>query len=488
MAVTFSLTSTGLTTIDFTSATNFTLIDTQYTPIVVTPTGDGSIPPYVTEIVPVMIREPSADYLANQMHYLADLQKRAAEYWVDQQQAVPVWLNCKLDGETTGRQALVKAIHFEWLPRIHPIYRECAIGPDWLVATVLIERHPYWERTATRTFPNATPAAAASVAYDYTATADIVGDVPARVNAFGLRCGTAAITMDRFWLGIRSVGKHGATAISGFVPVWEAEDGTNADAEVADDGGGTEPNTASPGGGSGDYITVTPVGGGTDWDDGDFHGVAHIDATDVGYTAGLDELGRFLWLMRAKVSAGEWQVRLRMGYFTAKNFYDPVLVDGTSWDYYEVANAAVPGRNMQALDIAHVTADAELLTAIFIEAKRTSGAGTLSIDCFCSIPIDEGFLKIWGGTLTNTTDMVFGQGPNEADQTIWGTAASGFTYDVVAFENENFRLPPGDGRIYCVYARVGSSVFTDQLEFGESAASNATPAYTERWTGLRGAE
>ena len=477
----------GTSTIDFTSATGFRGERGHVTQITNIP-GDGSIPEYLTETIPVTIVGSTDNNFAAYLQTFAALQKRAAEYWVDPQQSTPVWYHEKLSAETGERRALVKSLGLAFDQETGSLMSGSPKTTAGKKATLFVERHPYWERTTTRIFPNTTPTAAAAVAYDYTATADIVGDVPARVNAFGLRCGTAAITMDRFWLGIRSVGKHGATAISGFVPVWEAEDGTNADAEVADDGGGTEPNTASPGGGSGDYITVTPVGGGTDWDDGDFHGVAHIDATDVGYTAGLDELGRFLWLMRAKVSAGEWQVRLRMGYFTAKSFYDPVLVDGTSWDYYEVANAAFPGRNMQALDIAHVTADAELLTAIFIEAKRTSGAGTLSIDCFCSIPIDEGFLKIWGGTLTNTTDMVFGQGPNEADQTIWGTAAGGFTYDVVAFENENFRLPPGDGRIYCVYARVGSSVFTDQLEFGESAASNATPAYTERWTGLRGAE
>ena len=77
MAVTFTLTSTGLTTIDFTAATGFTL-QPDYVPVVATPTGDGSIPPYVTETLPVVIRATSENNLALHMQNLHALQKRAA--------------------------------------------------------------------------------------------------------------------------------------------------------------------------------------------------------------------------------------------------------------------------------------------------------------------------------------------------------------------------------------------------------------------------
>jgi hypothetical protein len=57
----------------------------------------------------------------------------------------------------------------------------------------------------------------------------------------------------------------------------------------------------------------------------------------------------------------------------------------------------------------------------------------------------------------------------------------------IDYEAETFRLPPGDGRIFCVYARPNAvSVLTDTVEFADSGAG--TNSYTERWGSLRGTE
>jgi len=646
MAVTFSLTSTGLTTIDFTSATDFVFQDDYYVPVVITPTGDGSIPPYVTETLPVMVNATTDNDLALTMQELAALQKRAAEYWVDQQQAIPVLLNCKLDAETTGRQALVKAIHFEWKPSIHAMYRECSIPPGWALGTVLIERHPYWERTTARIFPNVTPAAAAAVVYDYTGygpelasnigfetvaagpdwanwaeavgdgaladegaikhggahackqtagasantyvsqtltvtpnqtylflfwtygdganagrysvydlthTAyiiaptttewpwaawnefyntfdtpagctqvviylqcpvanggivyyddvtvkyyvhDIAGDVPARVNALAIQSGTAGATLTKYWMGIRSAALHGATGVMSFIPVWECEDGTNiGDASVSDDGGGSEPNTASPGGGSGDYVIINPGAGGTaiDWSDGDFHQVYGQTLTGAGYNDNtkVDAAGRFLLLLRTKMqtAGNEWRVRIRSGFGSSlQSYHDPVSIASTSWNYYQVGTITMPGRNKQALETAFLSSAGEY-DSIFLEAKQITGSGDLYLDCVPFVPIDEGFLKIID-TITDTSRLaVIAEGPKGDTQVLQVDDVGGGAFAIYrneAFEFEHFRLPPGDGRIMCVYARSASSVFTDQAEFAD--ASIMTSAYTERWAALRGAE
>ena len=641
MAVTFSLTSTGLTTIDFTSATDFVFQDDYYVPVVITPTGDGSIPPYVTETLPVMVNATTDNDLALTMQELAALQKRAAEYWVDQQQAIPVLLNCKLDAETTGRQALVKAIHFEWKPSIHAMYRECSIPPGWALGTVLIERHPYWERTTARIFPNVTPAAAAAVVYDYTGygpelasnigfetvaagpdwanwaeavgdgaladegaikhggahackqtagasantyvsqtltvtpnqtylflfwtygdganagrysvydlthTAyiiaptttewpwaawnefyntfdtpagctqvviylqcpvanggivyyddvtvkyyvhDIAGDVPARVNALAVKSATGGATLERYWMGIRGIARHGATGVTNFVPVWECEDGVNiGDTSITDDGGGSEPNTASPGSGNGDYVIINPGAGGTaiDWSDGDFHMVFNVGLGHIGYGAGTypDAAGRFICLLRAKMqtAGNEWHIRVRSGSVSSvQNYHDPVKLASTSWNYYQLAVVSIPMRNKQALDSALLATDVDY-DALFIEAKQISGSGDLYLDCLCLIPVDEGYAYIIDA-LTNTTRCVFvGEGPKGDTQALQVDNVT--VYSNEAFEFEHFRLPPGDGRIICTYARSVSSVFTDQAEFADVA--QGTSAYTERWTALRGAE
>jgi len=478
----------GMTVIDLTDTTNSIFLQEDlYVPVVVTPTGDGSIPPYVTETLPVGLNATTYDGYATLMQGLADMQKKAAEYWVEQQQSVPVYFNCKLDGETNTRRALVKSIDFsfdlrnwtEWL------YQQCGttVPPKRLFGTILLERHPYWERTSTRTFPNATPAAAAAVAYDYTATADVVGDVPARVNALGMRCPTGGgVALVRFWLGIRSTVLHGPTAVTNFVPIWECEDGTRYnDVTLDSTGGASEPNLASPGGGNGDFIIVSENL--RDWDD-TWWPVEYIETNHVGYASAEDALGQFLWLMRAKVTAGTWEVRIRAGYAVAHSYHDPVEVSSTDWNYYVMGVSSLSPRDLQAIEAAFVAIAKDDYAGVHVEAQRTSGAGDLKIDCFCPIPVDEGFLHIPDAYIETANDATFGQGPSEHMQVLDVSALH--IGDLYSFEVDNFRLPPGDGRIICVYARTATSVLTDQVEFAD--ASNVTNAYTERWTALRGTE
>jgi hypothetical protein len=499
MAVTFTLTSTGLVTQDLTViGSAFSLQPDYYIPVVSTPTGDGSIPPYVTETIPVMLAAANYDTYASYMQNLAAHQKRAAEYWVNSQQTTPVWLTCKLDAETTARQTLVKSIHFEFrdVGWTEWLYQECpnSAAPARLFGTLLIERHPYWERTSSAlALPNTTPSAAASVAYDYTSGGDIVGDVPARINALAIRGATGGRVLQRLWMGIRSATLHGAAGVTNFTAVWECEAGTNiADASISDDGGGTEPNTASPGSGSGDYVDVDPEAGGAvlDWDAGTLLAVFVLDLSDVGYatTEFDDAAGRFLWLLRCKVTAGTWEVQMRVSGFRDNNFStgDPIEVSGTDWDYKEMGVFTFPQRNLKAIDSTHLAIDLGD-NRVWIFARRTSGVGDLRLDCLCPVPIDEGFLKVEDANATTNYDCWFGQGPGEQMQVISVLdAATDVFSDICPFEAENFRLPPGDGRIICVYAESSLSVFTDQIEFADTTVG--TSAYTPRWAFLRGSE
>ena len=637
----------GTNTIDFTSATGFRGERGHVTQITNIP-GDGSIPEYLSEMIPVTIVGTSDDNFAAHLQKFALLQKGAAEYWVDPQQATPVWYHEKLSAETGERRALVKSLGLAFDQETGSLMSGSPKTTAGKKATLFVERHPYWERTTTRIFPNATPTAAAAVAYDYTAdetekmsnagfetagggdpdfwlnwmenagagtladegvivfagshackmtsgnpadtcvyqditvvpggiyyldfhargdgtnagryfvrdnthaanilpmtstgvTAaayaevallftvpagctsvgiylyctpvnggvcyfdnvfswlpahDIVGDVAARVNALAIQSGTAGATLTKYWMGIRSATLHGATGVTSFIPVWECEDGTNiGDASVSDDGGGSEPNTASPGGGSGDYVIINPGAGGTaiDWSDGDFHQVYGQTLTGAGYNDNtkVDAAGRFLLLLRTKMqtAGNEWRVRIRSGFGGyLQSYHDPISVASTSWNYYQVGTITMPGRNKQALETAFLSSAGEY-DSIFLEAKQITGSGDLYLDCVCFVPIDEGFLKIID-TITDTSRLaVIAEGPKGDTQVLQVDDVGGGAFAIYrneAFEFEHFRLPPGDGRIVCVYARSASSVFTDQAEFAD--ASIMTSAYTERWAGLRGAE
>jgi len=626
----------GTNTIDFTSATGFRGERGHVTQITNIP-GDGSIPEYVTEAIPVTIVGTTDDNFAAYLQTFALLQKGAAEYWVDPQQATPVWYHEKLSAETGERRALVKSLGLAFDQETGSLMSGSPKTTAGKKATLFVERHPYWERTTARIFPNTTPTAAAAVTYDYTdygpqlllnnsfetagdggadiwanwtesagdgalanevviihdgadackttagasnntfvsqaiavipnqiynlyfwtrgdgtndgkfgiydntngawildptltgitaaayapysynfttpsgcvlasiyfwcpttnggvayfdlayvrlETHDIVGDVPARINGLAIRKGDAGagVYIYRVWMGIRSANKHGAAGVTSFVPIWECEDGTFG-GDVSEDAA-SDQNGASPGSGSGSFLLVDEDGGNTSWDDGDFHTAVYLSLSQVGYTTASDAYGRFMWLLRAKVSAGTWQVRMRTGYNTARNYFDPVEISGTSWDYLYLGICTVPPRNVQAIDTAAMAVAGDINTNVWLEAKVTSGAGDLSLDCICTIPIDEGFLHIWDGMVDTSIDLTFGQGPMGSTQVI-DVAGGPAAADVSPFEAEGFCVPPGDGRIIAVYARETTSDLTDQIEFADP--TNIASAYTERWTGLRGAE
>jgi len=289
-------------------------------------------------------------------------------------------------------------------------------------------------------------------------------------------------------MGIRSTALHGADGIANFEPIWECEDGSIGD---GGDGVGsvniiaTDPNGASPGGGAGKFVSVVEGANGSaiDWD-ADYNLVLTINVEDVGYADSADAAGRFLWLLRASATAGtSWSVYFRDGYATARNYHDPVDVDGASWDYYEAATSTVPSRDAQAI------AETSLYHSqtIHVFAKRTVGAGDLYLDCICPIPTDEGFAKLWDIWLTDEYECVIGEGPHEHTQVIsLIDGATDYAIDVDPYEFENFRLPPGDGRIIAVYADITSSTLADQIEFANPSA--VASSYTERWTALRGVE
>ena len=625
----------GTSTIDFTSATGFRGERGHVTQITNLP-GDGSIPEYLTETIPVTIVGTSDDNFAAHLQKFALLQKRAAEYWVDPQQSTPVWYHEKLSAETGERRALVKSLGLAFDQETGSLMSGSPKTTAGKKATLFVERHPYWERTTTRIFPNATPTAAAAVAYDYTAgpellsnigfetaggggddiwaswteddgdgalanetvfknggadackmtagataatfvyqaaipviagqqytysfyargdgtnagrydvydetnaayitsltstgvTAatyalvdasftvpagcatirvllrcpeanggicyfddttlrlaahDIVGDVPARIGALTMQ---SANDLHRLWMGIRSASLHGATGVTGFIPVWECEDGVlNIDGSIYLDsaGGASEANLASPGAGSGDFVVVDPGFASSTWDwDAAYINVQTLSSANVGYTTYTDSYGRFLWLLRAKVTSGTWSIYLRDGYSIAKNYHEPKTIDSTAWNYFEVAINTLPLCDQQGVSLTSVSQ----IFFIYIYAKRLTGSGDLKLDCFCPVPIDGGFCKVEDGYMDSTRYTVLGEGPHEHYQVLTlNNDATDWGRDINIFEWENFHLPPGDGRLVCVYADTTETVLTDTIEFADAALSPSV--YTERWTSLRGAE
>jgi hypothetical protein len=473
MAVTFTITD-GSNSIIFSNDTGFILSD-GYNPAVAVPTGDGSIPPPVTEVIPCVIVPTSADNLSTLMQTFAGLQKTAAEYRADPTQATNVQLQCKLDAETGTRQALVLSMSIDFNARLGGLYDAGPVLTDGRQATITLVRHPYWERTTGRTFPALASTAGAVVTYDYSST-DPVGDVGARIDELNFQ---TAVSVTRYWMGLRSATKHGTLA--NFVPLWECEDtdftlGTNAARDVV-----TEVNLASPGGGSGGYVIVTP--GTATWAK---RLTMPLDGVTANYT---DNLGSFLWMLRARVTADPWEVYFRYGGGPnadddALQFGQTVEISNTSWDYHTMDVVTQPPGGEQ---FAYASVDYNDLV-VQIWARRPSGSGNLELDCVPRIPTDEGFCHIPGtpfaAALGAPANVYLKCNPKD-----WwlapcaeGQAGTVFHSGVAIPSAHSFYLPVGDGRMYIVYARTASSVLTDVVSVINAGS------FFERWGSLRGAE
>jgi hypothetical protein len=459
----------------------FQLAGQGWSPAVATPVHMGDPPP-IGETIHLLLANTSHNNIATNMQSLHEMQVLADRYINDPHQEDPVWLHAKMDNETGERRALVY--------RIEAQYKTSWFGPQAtaldipLVLTVV--RGPYWESTSVRNLPDAAPAAAACVVYNYTAAGDvvaahdIVGDVGARLRFFELN--DTDDSLERFWMGIRSANKHGADGITNFVNIWECENGTNN----ASESGITDVVDATASGGNRVQVVETDL----DWDEADFKEVCLIDIDDVTVND-EDQRGNFLWLLRAKVTAGTWEIRLSIttgvDEYAPTNYVslrkDIIEISDTDWRYYEMGIAPMSERNIHAIIDSDFPKSQEDAFTIYIYARRTSGAGNLHIDCVTPMPVDEGFIKFY--SLGTFISKVFGQSPEGTYGVVGGSIGS--SLDLVFPEPrsvENFILPPGDGRIYCVYERAGSSDITDTVSFNEADKGR----YYERWLSLRGSE
>ena len=469
MALTHQITD-GTNTITFIDASGHYLIE-DYRPKISGIPGDNSIPPDITEVLPTRLTVSSGDNAAVQLQKFHLLQKKAAEYAIDETQVTPVWYHQTMTDETGARRALVRSLEydpdFNWMDSIPGVTSGINRG------AIILVRHPYWERTTSVAMSAASPGAAASVAYDYTNVADIVGDVGARIGRFSIDVAATSDPIDRVWMGVRSDNKHGDAANLGLV--WECEDGVNG-TYVSDQAVGT----ASGG-------NVSRCANNVAFDNTWVRAVYITVAQAVGANY-VDQYGRFLWLLRAMVSAGTWEVKARFGTFTTDATVEEISselveVDSTSFDIYELGVADMPIRNLQVHTPTAFSSPFDIFSCVHLYAQRTSGTGTLDLDCLMPIPVDEGFCYLKTTDLDGTRHTVeIGCSPKDEFEAMQTTSTQ--IYRSVGVAPTTFYLPPGDGRIICAYARSATSDITDAIRFNNATAGQFFP----RWVSLRGAE
>lgn len=461
MAQVLKLARSGSSDINLINASGWYLTDPGWIPVV----GEAGeeLPAPVEEGLRIQSNFSSHDNLSAAVVALETMARLARRYLSDNMEYAPVWLHDKLNNETGERRALVRRLRLKQLAEQHGA-GDAAAGSmiDSAPAYELgIEREGWWERTAASTAVTASGLSALAGAFDYTASpgADIVGDEPARIHALTLDPSALPATI---WLGFRSANKHGTLA--NFVAVWEAESCLNLD-DTTDDAD----NTAS-----GNTRITVPFGAHTDWYYRSQMRLSHITANYA------DNFGRFQVLVRAKVSAGVADLRMKTGYRYQSSLAEHTIVriSRTSWTIYELGIINIPLEDRRAIttDILAASYDAEEIIELW--ARQISGGAQLHVDCVILIPIDEYGLKLQIGASVNG-DVTLAVAPFGA---IAAVLQSTTIYcGASVSELGGIGVPVGDGRMYAVVASVSNGhTMTDTY--------GATLQVVPRWAALRGSE
>ena len=453
-------------TVDLNAASGSGLRFVKWFPASALPNEGGYARP-VEEVIELKADRDSADNLAATLQDLDKARVLANRYMVDPLTPDPLWLHAKMDGETGERRAVVREIGMEW--RTDPLSATGYAAASEARLILRIEREPWWEKTTETVGGSLTESAGAALEYNYTAT-DVVGDVPARINYLTITSDATGALVERLWMGFRSDDRRGA--IGNFEPIWELENGTN---NSAAESGIADAADATASGGNKVELVETDL----DWSDsGAPYKVLAIELQDISANE-LGNYGDYLWLLRNKLDANSttWELQLRWGY-TAMDDADfmrgPIVeVSSTSWDYAEMGRMPIPLYDLRAYGDGD---DSDQTYAVQLWARETSGRANIDFDCFCLIPLDEGWLKAWDFTLPagSSATWVLREAPLAGLSAVFGGSRT------TEWAAHKFRPPPGNSELIIVYAGESSH----DISVGISASIQ----YFERWANLRGAE
>jgi len=462
--------------------------------------GAGPMAPVQEEMI-CLVEGASDDDLASDLQAMHDMRRFAVYYQGDDNFTVPVWLHFNTDGESNSLRALVlnsEEHPFEVEYVSQPSSQTGEIDQDKAKVRIRFWRLA-WEAPSSTAGAADSPSAGIVYVYDYCNGTDVEGDTYGRMELLRMRP-AAGDEIGRLWMGFRSDAFIDGDA-DNLVPVWECEDGTlNASESGIAVDNSSDVNGASPGGGSGEYVEVVETD--LEWDD-TWHEVVSIAMADVITTVAHlpDNFGTFLTLLRSKVTAGTWEVKLKLGY---DGFDDADLVelerivevDNTSWDLAEAGIVSIPIRQLHMVPLTVFGYAWEQKLCIKVFARRTSGSGDLYVDCIGLCPIDEGYLFAWGFDMSRhvsggpTDEFTVGHSPEGRLQVLTNSYDSTEPLDdkymmeeIPPFEHQRWGPPPGDGRLVIFHARASSSDFTDNIDLLTGASSTY---FFARWASLRG--
>lgn len=406
--------------------------------------------------------------------YLESLLKKWENYVIwsqDFTQERSVWLQVQWEDETNIRQARLTSFNFQ--------INSSPFGEFWqnsnfTEATLTFERLEWEVVTSPGSFfvPDGLSALGVTRRINGAGSPDKLlpyGDINARALQMQIQR-TLAFDPTTIWMGFR---RNRTLDPFSFVPRWECEYGTAISADTTITADVTASNSSRM---TTDFSAITTL---TQRFSVSLSSIlSHAGKT--GFES--SQRGKFLVLLRAKLSAaGAVNARLTYG-SGGLNILARVPIAGTAWKFYEMGIISIPPQRVPLLVD---TLENMLLSnfAIVIDAEKISGAGgmTFSCDCLVLIPIDEAYLKVSQNGLARAgTDFFIFQ--NDLGD-VSGYAGTETTMDAMLETDQyNWGIPPrisSDGN-FIVFACEPSSV--------SNVTGFMSIHYLPRWQLARGTE
>lgn len=301
--------------------------------------------------------------------------------------ADPVWWRWQSEGES-AKQAVIFDGAAELLTR-GPFNTALRPG-DGSILELALQRHHQWEATSATQKTSSSISTLGGTHY----LGAVGGSSPGRIASL-LVLADAPDAVSRYWIGIKP--DH---LTSGFLnPLWELEDGSlGTDASVVSDGNAS----------GGDMVQVSFS------TNEDLVERVHISASDVVVSDYEEFAGRFLALLRCKVSTSDTValVQLRQGWRgqigQTETIVTSQIINGqTGYKLIEMGNIKIPVTEHRGTISDSRIADSTLS----IWAERVSGSGTLQLDVIGLCPSEHMVTAFYGGTMPDLSGPFFYTSP-----------------------------------------------------------------------------
>ncbi|MHC4509776.1 MAG: hypothetical protein ACYTAO_12585 [Planctomycetota bacterium] len=427
----------------------------------------GNWPASVYEVLSVDVPASSHNDLAGHLQKLHTILTKAQDFDGSPVDISPVYLQDQLANESGLRQALIR----RGSVRPDQGWHKPPVSPGNFLpsATLAIERTPFWEHTAianTAAFDIHTIGGT----WDYGATENILGDVPARIEKFEWDSNTGSGTIYEIWTGFRS-NRFGNR--DNFVPQWQCKDGTpGTDTSLVADAETYSTNTAA----QCTFATNTAMVGRS--------GITLEDVTS-NYA---DQRGRYKVLCRARTT-GSRTYRLRMieGFESSTEWatHWRFMVNTSSYKFYPAGEIQIPPQRF-------MRGSADSLTLLRkhhlkIEAEvAVDGTGNLNMDLLLLVPIAEGHCYVKGAQIISTSlgispTLLYHEPNGERNCVAWKYSAGGTRPGATPlFDADDWYMPTGSGTLVVAAQQDGVSDKDDRITMALG--------YYERWVTLRGSE